>query len=133
MQLQAWWSRYDRYWVSLPGKDVTSLLKQERVFYGFSPESRNVWNALRHFILAVQLFRRERPDFAMSCGAGIAPPFLLVAKFMHIKTIYIEPYDFIHHPTWSGRLVSPWVDVMLVQHQKQLKFYNRAQYWGATL
>jgi UDP-N-acetylglucosamine:LPS N-acetylglucosamine transferase len=132
-QLKKFWSRYNRFWVSFPGRDTCYYLKNEKVYLGYYPESRHILNAIRNLFLAIKILTKERPDFLISCGAGIAPPFFLIAKIMGIKTIFIEPYDFIEFPSLSGKLLTPLVNKYLVQHPKQLKFSKKAEYWGETL
>lgn len=131
-QLKSWWKTYERFWVTFPGDDVSSMLRSEKVYFGYHPESRNIANAILNALLAIHILRRERPSLLISCGAAIAPPFFYVAKFMGIRTVFIEPYDFIAYPSLSGRLVAPIVDVLLVQHKKQLSFYRNAIFVGAV-
>jgi UDP-N-acetylglucosamine:LPS N-acetylglucosamine transferase len=132
-QLRGWWSRYERFWITERGEDSDYLLRNERIYYGYFPESRNLVNALRNFFLGFNILRKEKPDLLFSCGAGIAPPFFLVGKFLGCKLIFMEPYDFIKYPSLSGKLVAPIVDKLLVQHKIQKKFYPKTEYWGTTL
>lgn len=132
-QLKDWWKNCDRFWITGRGGDVDYLLKKEKVYYGYFPESRNFVNAVRNFFLGIKVLRRESPDLLISCGAGIAPPIFLIGKLLGCKLIFIETYDFIQYPSLSGRLVAPFVDKLLVQLKKQKKFYKKAEYWGATL
>ncbi len=132
-RLKPWWKKYRRFWVTLPGADTTSLLSHERVYYGFSPDTRNLFNALRHLWLAWRLLKTERPTILVSSGAGIAPPFFYIAKLLGIRTVFIEVYDLLRYPSLSGRLIAPITDVLLVQHKEQKRFYPKALYKGAIL
>ena len=132
-QLKSWWSHYERFWVTQKGGDSDYLLKGEKVYYGYFPESRNIINAIRNFFLGWQILKKEKPDLLFSCGAGIAPPIFLAAKFFDCKLIFMEPYDFIKFPSLSGRLVSRLVDKLLVQQTCQKKFFKKAGFWGGTL
>lgn len=132
-RLKPWWNQYNHFWVTFQGDDVTSLLKNERVYYGYYPETRNGINALRHLLLAWHILRKEKPTILISCGAGIAPPFFLIGKLFGIRTIFIEVFDLIKHPSLTGKLLAPLVDHMLIQHQVQKKFYPHATYKGAIL
>lgn len=132
-RLKPWWRKYNRFWVTFPGDDVSSMLKKEHIYFGYCPESRNIFNAIKNAFLATRILKREKPTLLISCGAGIAPPFFYIAKIMGIKTVFIEPYDFIAYPSLSGKLVGPIVDVLLVQHKKQLSFYRNAKFVGATI
>lgn len=132
-QLKNWWQRYDRFWITNKGKDVDYLLKKEKVYYGYFPESRNLVNAAKNFFLGLKILRKEKPDLLFSCGAGICPPIFLAGKLLGIKLIFIEPYDFVAYASLSGRLVAPIVDKLLVPHKFQKKFFKKAEYWGASL
>ncbi len=132
-QLKSWWQDYDRFWLTGRGMDVDYLLKRERVYYGHFPESRSVINALRNLFFGWQVLRKERPDLLVSCGAGIAPPIFLVGKLLGIKLLFLEPYDFIKHPSLSGRMAHHLVDKFLVQHLNQKKFFSKSEFWGATI
>jgi beta-1,4-N-acetylglucosaminyltransferase len=132
-RLKPWWRKYDRFWVTLPGEDAVSLLAKERIYFGCGPESRNVINAIRNTFLAIIILFREKPTLLVSCGAGIAPPFFYIGKLFGIKLIFIEPFDFIHYPSLSAKLVEPVADELLVQHKSQLKFFKHAIFKGAIL
>lgn len=132
-RLKSWWNKYDHFWVTLPGEDVASLLKNEQVYYGYYPETRHIIHAVRHFFLAWRILSSERPTLIISCGAGIAPPFFLVSKLLRIRTVFIEVFDLVKHPSLTGRMLAPFVDHLLVQHKIQKKFYPKATYKGAIL
>lgn len=132
-QLKKWWGRYDRFWITDKGGDVDYLLKSEKVYYGYFPESRNIINAIKNFFLGLKILKKEKPDLLFSCGAGITPPMFLAGKILGIKLIYMEPYDFIKYPSLSGRLIYPLVNKFLVQHRIQKKFFKKTEYWGEAL
>lgn len=132
-RLKPWWGKYNHFWVTLKGKDAASLLNEERVYYGYGPESRNIFSAVLNLFFAITILSKEKPSILVSCGAGIAPPFFYIGKFFGVKLIFIEPYDFIQYPSLSGKLVEPIVDEFLVQHKNQKKFFKRAKYKGAIL
>lgn len=132
-QLKGWWENYQRFWITDKGSDSDYLLKNERVYYGYFPESRNLLNAFRNFFLAFKVLLKEKPNLLISAGAGIAPPFFYVGKLLGMKLVFIEPYDFIKYPSLSGKLVYPITDRFLVQHKRQKRFYKKSQYWGGTI
>jgi beta-1,4-N-acetylglucosaminyltransferase len=132
-QLKEWWQRSDRFWVTLPGSDVSSLLEKERIYYAHGPESRNVLSAILNLFCAIKIMFKEKPSLLISCGAGIAPPFFYIGKLFGVRLVFIEPFDFIQYPSLSGKLVEPIVDELLVQHTEQLKFFKHAIYKGSLL
>lgn len=132
-QLKDWWKKYDRFWITGKGGDSDYLLKGERIYYGYFPESRHLLNAFRNFILGFQILKKEKPDLLFSCGAGIAPPIFLAGKLLGCKLIFMEPFDFIAFPSLSGKMVYRIVDKFLIQKKVQKKFYPRAEFWGSSL
>lgn len=132
-QLKDWWKKYDRFWVTGKGGDSDYLLKGERVYYGYFPESRHLLNTFRNFILGLRILIKEKPDLLFSCGAGIAPPIFLAGKLLGCKLIFMEPFDFIAFPSLSGKMAYRIVDKFLIQQKVQEKFYPRAEFWGSSL
>lgn len=132
-QLQNWWKKYDRFWITGKGGDSDYLLKKEKVYYGYFPESRNLINSFRNFFLGLKILREEKPNLLFSCGAGIAPPIFLAGRLLGCKLIFMEPYDFIAFPSLSGKLLSSLVDKFLVQHKLQKRFFKKSEFWGATI
>lgn len=129
-QLQAFWAKHDRFWVTFKLADSESLLEGEDVVWAHHPTTRNVPNALRNLWLAVNLLPKRRPDVVISDGAGVAFPFFLVARAIGIKTVYVEVYDRIDSPTLTGRLCRPLSNLFLVQWHEQRRFYPNAKVIG---
>jgi UDP-N-acetylglucosamine:LPS N-acetylglucosamine transferase len=134
ISLKKWWSQSsDRFWVSIRSPDSKHLLKKEKVYWAYGPESRSILNMIKNTFFAFKILRRERPDLVFSSGAGVTPPFIWVAWLMGIKTIHLEAYDFVNNLSLSGKLVIGFVDYFLVQHRSLRKSHNRAEYWGSIL
>lgn len=132
-QLKPWWSNYDHFWVTGPGEDSNFFLKHERTYFGHFPEQRNVKNAFRNLFLAWKILKKEKPDLLVSTGAGIAPPFFIVGKLFKCKLIFIELFGFVEFPTLSGKFISYFSDLFLIQNKEQKKFFKHAKYWGEAL
>ena len=132
-QLKGWWSKHERFWVT--GEPTVAELRRggEGVHLGFFPENRSIGNCFRNMWLAWKLLRKERPDMIFSTGAGIAPPFFVVAKLLGIKTVFMEVFILVPKQTLSGRLAYHLSDLFLVQHEGLLEKYPRAEYYGAVL
>lgn len=133
-QLRSFWKKYDRFWVTNQGLDTDYFLKNEKIYYGFFPDSRNIINAVRNLFLAIKILKAEKPGILLSGGAGIAVPFFIIGKlFFKTRLIFIEPYDFTQYPSLTGRIVYNFVDLFLIQHDFQKKWYPKAKYWGSLL
>lgn len=134
LQLNQLFNRYPHFWITFPGKDSKQLLRNEKLYYAYYPESRNIFNFFRNFFLAFKILYNEKPSLLISCGAGIAIPFFIVGKyFFNIKTVYIEPYYLIFYPGLTGKILYPIVDLFLIQHSCQKKWYPKATHWGSLL
>lgn len=134
LRLKKIWKKSDRFWVTFSGEDSEFFLRNEKVCYAYYPESRNLINVLRNLMLAFSVLRKERPNALLSCGAGVAVPFFIIGKFFFkTKLIFIEPYDFISRPSLTGKILYNLVDLFLVQHKRQKKWFRKAKYWGSIL
>lgn len=132
-KLKGWWRGYERIWVTGKSGETNKKLKTEKVYYAYFPESRNVINAVRNFFLAIKILGKEKPDVVFSTGAGVAPPFLLVAWVLGIKTVFVEHAGNVVTPTLTGILVHPFVDIFLVQNKYTRKFFKKARYYGGLI
>lgn len=83
----------DMCWVTFKTATTESELKadKQRRYWAYSPTNRNLPNLIRNIILAFRVLNQERPDVVLSTGAGVAVPFLILAKFLfRKKTVFIE-------------------------------------------
>lgn len=133
LRLKPWWQKHDRFWVTSSLAKKLGVLKNEKVYYGHFPVSRNGLNFFKNLWLAVKVLRIEKPDIIISLGAGVAPPFFLVGKLMGIKLIFIETFIFSPQTTLSGRLVYPITDHFIIQNPKLKKNYPKAKFNGTLL
>lgn len=89
---------------------------------------------LASFPWALRILLRERPDVIFSMGAEIAIPFVFWAKWLGIRTIYIESWCRVKTLSLTGRLFQPFVDEFWVQWEDLLaRCGRRARYHGAVL
>jgi beta-1,4-N-acetylglucosaminyltransferase len=133
LTLRSWWSRYDRHWVTFNQRDAVAALDEEQVTWAHFPVTRNIPNAVRNLGLAVRTMRRERPDVVVTTGAGVSLPFFVIARFLRIRTVYIEVFDRIDSPTLTGRLSYPLSDAMCGQWPAQRALYPEAVVIGPAL
>lgn len=132
-QLKPWWGKYNRFWITGKGADEAYLLKNERKYYGYFPESRNFVNAVKNFFFAFHILRKEKPTLVASCGAGIAPPMFFAATLLGVQTIFIDSISFVSYPSLSAKLISFFATKTLVQHAPMTKKLYKAAYWGSLL
>lgn len=86
------------------------------------------------FVSIFMILIKERPRLIVSTGAEIAIPAFYIAKVLGIKTIFIESWTRVYHPTGTGKLVYPVSDIFLVQWERLLlKYGKKARYEGAII
>lgn len=124
------WSAHERHWVTFNKPDACAALEGERITWAYHPTTRNLRNAARNLLLAMRVLRKERPDLIVSTGAGVALPFFAIARFLRIRTVYIEVFDRINRPTLTGRLCYPLADEFCVQWTEQQVGYPEGTYVG---
>ena len=123
--LKPWWKKDARIWVTFNTTDALDRLAEEKVIPAHFPTTRNIFNFITNFLLAVNLFREYKPYLVLSTGAGVAFPFFLVARAFRIPTVYIEVIDRIDSPSLTGRLCYPIATKFLLQWQSQKRFYRK--------
>ena len=131
LQLEPWWSHFQRHWVTFDLADAHSKLQDEPITYAHYPTTRNIPNMLRNARLALKVLRKIKPDVVVSNGAGVAFPFFIVARLLKIPTVYIEVYDRINSATLTGRLCKPFTTKFLVQWPEQKEIYEGSTLVGA--
>ena len=121
--LRSWWSRHDRFWVTLDKPDARALLEGERVHWAHGPTNRHVGNLVRNAFVAHRVLREERPDVLVSNGAGVALPFFGIAGALGLRLVWVEVPDRVDAPSLTGRLVRPLVDRVVLPSSAQLSAY----------
>jgi UDP-N-acetylglucosamine:LPS N-acetylglucosamine transferase len=133
LALQPWYQARTRAWVTFDTPDARSLLDGEDVVWAYYPTTRNMKNLLRNAMLALRVLRRRNVEAVITTGAGVALPFVAVARLKGIPTVYIEVYDRIDTATLTARLCRPFLSAMLVQWEEQRRMYPKATVVGNLL
>lgn len=126
-QLAPFWSQHDRTWVTFKSATTERFLANESVRWAFGPTNRNIPNLLRNLKLAVSVICGDRPDMVVSTGAGVAVPFIFLAKMMGIKTVFIESFTRVDDLSLSAKLVLPFIDTLYVQWEQLQVRYPQAE------
>lgn len=95
--------------------DARELLDGRQVLHAHHPTNRNLRNLARNTVLAWRVVRRTRPAVAISTGAGVAVPFLWIARIYGARVIYVESFARTSGLSLTGRLVRPVVHRLFVQ------------------
>lgn len=119
-QLHPFWETYDRCWVTFQTAQTEAALSQETVVWAFGPTNRNVPNLFRNLFLAWKLISKNKPDLVLTTGAGVAVPFIILAKLWGSQTAFVESITRAEELSLSARIVLPFLDALYV-HWPQLK------------
>lgn len=133
LALEPWYRPLRRCWVTFNTPDAVSLLRGEDVTWAYHPTTRNIRNLIRNTLLALRMFRRRDIAAVVTTGAGVALPFVVIARLKRIPTVYIEVYDRIDTATLTARLCRPFLSAMLVQWDEQRRMYPEATVVGNLL
>ena len=125
-KLEAFWQQHDRCWVTFRTEGTETALAQEQVNWAFGPSNRNFVNLLRNFFVAFQVIIKERPQILLTTGAGVAVPFIIFAKLLGSKTVFVESFTRVKELSLSARLVLPFLDRLYVQWASLKERYPRA-------
>lgn len=131
--LKDFWYAYEREWVSFPTSDAKHLLKSEEVVWAYYPTNRSLVNVIKNLFLAWKVVGAYKPDAIISTGAGVGVPFIFVAWFLGIQTIYLESITRSRELSLSARLIYPFVSRLLVQWPEVAEKFPKAEYHGQVI
>ncbi len=126
-RLHNFWHKHDCCWVTFQTNSTELVLRNEKIYWAYCPTNRNLPNLIRNSFLAWRVIKQERPQLILSTGAGIAVPFIILAKLAGTKTVFIESYTRVKELSLSARLVLPFLDVIYVQWEELTTKYNKAK------
>ena len=126
-RLHPFWKKHDCCWVTFKTASTELILEGEKVYWAYSPTNRNLPNLIRNLYLAFKVIQQEKPQLVISTGAGVAVPFIILAKIAGIKTAFIESFTRVQELSLSARLVLPFLDALYVQWEQLEAKYPKAQ------
>ena len=126
MQLEAFWGSHEHVWVTFQGKSTQTHLAKEKVYWAYHPTNRNITNLCRNLVLARHILRQERPQLVLSTGAGVAVPFIILAKLMGIQTAFVESITRVTELSLSAKLTLPFLDALYVHWPSLAERYKQA-------
>ncbi|HMD83678.1 MAG TPA: PssD/Cps14F family polysaccharide biosynthesis glycosyltransferase [Terriglobia bacterium] len=91
----------------------------------------NPFRLCRIFLQYAWIYWREKPNFIISTGPGIAVPGFMLGRLLGVKTIFIESGARVVSLSHAGRLCYHLSDLFLVQNRALTQRYPRASYHGA--
>lgn len=130
--LKNFWIKQERFWVTFDKEDARSILEGEKRYSCYYPTNRSLKALLINTFLAFKVLLREKPDVIVSSGAAVAVPFFYLGKLFGCKLVYIEVFDRIDKPTFSGKLVYPITDRFIVEWEEMKKVYPKAINLGSV-
>ena len=88
----------------------------------------------KSFLQMFKILLKEKPDTIVSTGSEIAIPAFTIAKFLKIRTIFIESWCRVKTKSGTGKIVYPLSDLFLVQWPELLEIYGKkAKFEGAVI
>ena len=127
------WRGYASAWVTDDSLVARSLLRGERVYYGYGPAARSAANFLRNLRLAHGLLSDLEPKLVVSTGAAMCVPFIWLARMRGVSTFYIESITRIDSPSLTCRLVRLPANRVYVQWPELVRRVRGSHYVGSVL
>ncbi|BFM39460.1 PssD/Cps14F family polysaccharide biosynthesis glycosyltransferase [Synechocystis sp. LKSZ1] len=126
-QLSSFWQRHQCTWVTFRNSTTEKVLQGQPTFWAYGPTNRSLKNLVRNLLLSAQVLQQAKPDLVLSTGAGVAVPFLILAKLMGIKTAFLESFTRVEDLSLSARLALPFIDKLYVQWPQLQDKYPQAE------
>jgi beta-1,4-N-acetylglucosaminyltransferase len=105
--------------------EKTARTKNLKNTYFFKPFSYNPLPFIPAFFKFLIILKKEKPKLVVSSGAEITVPAFFAAKFLGIKTIFIDDTMRVKTPTLSGKICYFFSDYFFVQYPSMIKYYGR--------
>lgn len=121
----------DWCWIAFDTPDAQHLLAGRDVVHAHHPTNRNARNLVRNLVLAWRVVRDVRPKIVISTGAGVAVPFLWVARLRGARVIYVESFARTQNLSLTGRLVRPVAHRLFVQWETAAANERGTEYLGS--
>lgn len=119
---------YRLVWVTSQSQRADSLERAGEDVRTLPLFQSNRLGRIKNTVAAALLVFRERPLVIVTSGAGSVVPFCLLAKATGTKIIFVETMARVKDASRSGRVLSRFADVVLVQWDEM-----RAVYPGAVV
>jgi UDP-N-acetylglucosamine:LPS N-acetylglucosamine transferase len=133
-KLGAMYSKYPHFFISFKNPPMSEFAKKEKTYFIKNPQrQQSAYNPLNLVVSFFQSFRillKEKPDFIISTGAGIAVPVCYLAKLFGKKIIFIASAACIAKLNLSSRIMYPIADLFFIQYEHLAKKYPKAVYRG---
>lgn len=126
-----WQTIPQRTWVTFKTGTTQAELSGEKSLWAHSPTNRNLPNLVRNLLLAIRVINKERPQLVLSTGAGVAVPFLLIAKYLcKSKVIFVESKTRLRDLSLSAKLLRSCkaLDLLIVRSEEIARRYPEAVY-----
>ena len=126
-----------KYYIVPWESEVTKKKIGKNYFSVLSPRFRAKDNVLLTVIRTLFLFIHSflillivRPKIIISTGSGLTIPPFLIAKFMRIKTLFIESPSRVYYPSIAGKILIGKTDPWLSSWPELAQRYSDVEYRG---
>lgn len=126
-----------KYYIVPWESEVTKQKVGKNYFSVLSPRFRAKDNILMTILRTLFLFLHSlmillivRPKIVISTGSGLTIPPFLVARFLRMKTIYIESPSRVYYPSIAGKIMIGKADLWLSSWPELASRYEGVEYRG---
>lgn len=136
LDLQPVWAAGDYFFITEDTALGRSLSSDHRTYFvphfawgqaKLGAPLRMLGRALQSFVTSAKIMLRERPDVVISTGAGAVIFAVLWGRLVGARVIVVESFARFEKPSLFGRMAAPLAHDMVVQSEKVLPWYPKAQ------
>ncbi len=132
MRLEGAWRDYEAFFVTT-GSMVADELRQRygaRVWVVGESNHRHPFKVLSVLMRCVGIVFKERPDIVISTGAAHGGIMCALGKLAGARVVWIDSIANVERPSLSGRIVSRFADLFIVQWPDIAGRRWKAEYHG---
>ena len=133
-RLERVYSRCNHFFIGSKNKHAAEFAKNKKSYFiknpGRDQDAYNPFNLFISFFQSLRILLKEKPDFIISTGAGIAIPVCYAAKILGAKIIFIASAACVSRLNLSSRIIYPISDLFFVQYEQLKNSCKKAVYGG---
>jgi UDP-N-acetylglucosamine transferase subunit ALG13 len=114
---------YRRVWVVSPGARASALVGAGESVHQIPNPGRSLSKVRANLRAALAAIRRDRPRLIITSGAGSIVPYVVLARLLGARVIFIETTARVTNASKSGRVLSRVASSVIVQWPELTRVY----------
>lgn len=112
--------------IKIPGK-IFKIKRTREINEGIFTAS---FKQIKGLFKSISIMKKSKAEAIISCGPHIAIPICVAGKIFRKKIIFVESWSRIYKKSNTGKVISKFSDMFLVQWPEMKTQYSKAIYAG---